>query len=75
MQSVQVFGQGIILGASVRVVLDEINICIYRLSKVPYFAMYNALLCIIRTHVFGLNLQGKKSFVLIFKFNYVFIYI
>ena len=43
-------------------------------SSLLYFAMYNALLCIMRTHVLGPNLQEKK----IFHFNFLirlFIYL
>lgn len=32
------------------------------LEKLPYFAVYNVLLlCIMRTHFFGPNFQGKKT--------------
>ena len=43
-------------------------------EKLSYFDVYNALPCIICTHVFGPNFQGKQSFILIFNsIIYVFI--
>ena len=41
----------------------------------PHFAMYNVFLCVMRTYIFDPNFQEKKYFLLIFKFNYLFIYI
>ena len=36
---------------------------------------YRVLPCATRTHIFGPNFQAKKSFILIFKFNFLFTYI
>ena len=42
---------------------------------IPYFAVYNALLCIMRAHIFGPNFQEKN---LLFSFvnskSYLFIF-
>ena len=45
-----------------------------RRMKITILCHVNALPCVMHTHVFGPNFQQKKSFVLIFKLDYLFIY-